>query len=68
MSSTLLRFLLLSVLSICLSVHSVKAEVPQVINYQARLIGTDDEPVDGDITLTFRLYLTQTGGHPYGRK
>ena len=58
MSSVLVAFLLLPGL-----VTTARAQVPQMMNYQGRLVA-GDAPATGDYTVTFALYTAAEGGAP----
>jgi len=44
-------------------VHSLHADIPQVMNYQGKITDTEGVPVaDGEHTMRFRIYNALTGG------
>ncbi|MBD3290387.1 hypothetical protein GF337_16405 [candidate division KSB1 bacterium] len=42
--------------------YSVNAAVPQLMNYQAVLTDTSGVPVNGDVSIQFRIYDAEVGG------
>ncbi|MDP2921799.1 MAG: DUF2793 domain-containing protein, partial [Candidatus Omnitrophota bacterium] len=39
-----------------------QAAIPRYINYQGKLTDADDNPVEGDVSITVRIYGVETGG------
>ncbi|VAX37221.1 hypothetical protein MNBD_UNCLBAC01-817 [hydrothermal vent metagenome] len=61
MKKTLLS-LILTIFMICLTVASVRADIPELINFQGRVTDTAGTPLNGDYSITFRIYDAQSGG------
>ncbi|MCH9032249.1 MAG: hypothetical protein IIB00_08330 [candidate division Zixibacteria bacterium] len=55
-------FSMVMFVSVLMVFTTVKAAVPQLINYQGRLTDTPGSPLSGDYEITFTLYDTPSGG------
>lgn len=54
---------IISTLLLLFAVQTAWSQIPQTISYQGVLSNNDGTPVqDGNYTLTFKLYHTETGG------
>ncbi len=47
-----------------IAVFSISAQVPRTINYQGKLTDDSGIAVTGPVSITFRIYSTETGGTP----
>ena len=61
-----LRVALIVVAVVCLALTVMGASVPQIINYQGRLMdkGVPPNPVTGAVNMTFSVYSSATGSNP----
>jgi hypothetical protein len=56
-------YLLLGLIVSLLSADFAAADVPWAINYQGRLTDTEDQPVEGSVSIEFTIYDAATGGN-----
>jgi len=49
---------------LCIVAIAIIAAVPRVLNYQGKLLDSSGVGVNDTLSLTFRLYTTETGGSP----
>jgi len=55
--------LIMVLMILVILVHSLHADIPQVMNYQGKITDTEGVPVvDGEHTMRFRIYNALTGG------
>lgn len=57
-----LRWLTTTLLVGFLPISFAGAQIPQLIRYQGTLVDANNVPLEGSVTLTFRLYDVATGG------
>jgi hypothetical protein len=57
-----MKSILIILLALCAA--TAWSAVPQLINYQGFLTGTDGTPLDTTVFITFKIYLQESGGFP----
>jgi len=60
---TLTKLTLILIFLVAFNVSSF-AEIPHLINYQGKLVDSDDTPITGTKNITFKIYNVSSGGTP----